>query len=75
MVLRDRSEFPKTAQFKVNIVLQVGAYFKRYSSASFQMLSGQTDGKVNTVTLAHALRVNDSYNLNQPFTIKMVNFC
>ena len=44
MVLRDRSEFPKTAQFKIKfVVLQVGAYFKRYSSISFQMLSGQTE--------------------------------
>ena len=72
MVLRDRSEFPKTAQFKVIkfVVLQLGAYFKRYSSVSFQRLSGQTDGKVSTVTLAHALRVNE---IGCIFTLKQLN--
>ena len=41
--LRDKSGFHKTAQFEVNkCVLQVGAYFKRYSSVSFQMLIGST---------------------------------
>ena len=32
------------------------------------MLSGQTDGKVSTVTLAHALRVNYNYNKSDVHT-------
>ena len=49
----------KNVQFKVNIVyvLQVGAYFKRYSSVSFQVLIGQKSELCNP--FAHVLRINN----------------